>query len=69
MTVKRCQNQLIEEPSFTRRPGSGCPRQTSHRDRPVIDHHIIPPAHVDPTASLAAVLTQAAPLLRALVSS
>ncbi|GFX62065.1 uncharacterized protein TNCV_2227911 [Trichonephila clavipes] len=35
--VKRCWDQWIREMSFTRRPGSGCPRQTSRRE----DHHIV----------------------------
>ncbi|GFX06327.1 transposable element Tcb2 transposase [Trichonephila clavipes] len=34
--VRRCWDHLIREMSFTRRPGSGCPRQTSRRE----DHHI-----------------------------
>ncbi|GFU44754.1 uncharacterized protein TNCV_2220681 [Trichonephila clavipes] len=30
--VRRCKDQWIREMSFTRRPGSGCLQQTSHRD-------------------------------------
>ncbi|GFS84590.1 HTH_Tnp_Tc3_2 domain-containing protein [Trichonephila clavipes] len=56
--VRRCWDQWIQETSFTRPPGSGCPRQISHRE----DHHIIRHAHVEPTSSLAAVQTQAAPV-------
>ncbi|GFX48358.1 HTH_Tnp_Tc3_2 domain-containing protein [Trichonephila clavipes] len=51
--------------SFTRRPGSGCPRQTSHRE----DCHILRNARVQPTASSAVIQTQVAPSLGALVSS
>lgn len=64
-TVRRCWDQWTEETSFTRRPGSGRPRQTSRRE----DRHIIRHARVEPTASLAAIQTQAAPSLRAPVSS
>ncbi|GFV86390.1 HTH_Tnp_Tc3_2 domain-containing protein [Trichonephila clavipes] len=51
--------------SFIRRPGSGCPRQTSRRD----DHYIVINARVQPTASSAAIQTQVAPSLGASVSS
>ncbi|GFV74906.1 transposable element Tcb2 transposase [Trichonephila clavipes] len=34
--VRKCWDQWIRDMSFTRRPGSGRPRQTSHRE----DHHI-----------------------------
>ncbi|GFW59619.1 HTH_Tnp_Tc3_2 domain-containing protein [Trichonephila clavipes] len=51
--------------SFTRRPGSGCPRQTSRRE----DHHIIRHTRMQPTASLAVVQTKTAPSLRAPASS
>ncbi|GFV03904.1 transposable element Tcb2 transposase [Trichonephila clavipes] len=51
--------------SLTRRPGSGCPGQTSRRE----DRHIVRNAHVQPTASLAAIQAQVAPSLGALVSS
>ncbi|GFW60626.1 HTH_Tnp_Tc3_2 domain-containing protein [Trichonephila clavipes] len=63
--VRRCWVQWIQEMSFTRRPGSGCPRQTSHRE----DRHIVRNARVQPTASSAAILAQIAPSLRAPVSS
>ncbi|GFW51936.1 HTH_Tnp_Tc3_2 domain-containing protein [Trichonephila clavipes] len=51
--------------SFTRRPGSGGPRQTSRRE----DHHIVRNARVRPTASSAAIQAQVVPLLWAHVSS
>ncbi|GFU93358.1 transposable element Tcb1 transposase [Trichonephila clavipes] len=51
--------------SFTRRPGSGHPRQTSCRE----DRHIIRNAHVQPTASSATIQAQVAPSLGAPVSS
>ncbi|GFT15420.1 transposable element Tcb2 transposase [Trichonephila clavipes] len=51
--------------SFTRRPGSGCPQQTSHRE----DHHIVRDARVQPTALTAAIQAQVAPSLGAPVSS
>ncbi|GFX14834.1 transposable element Tcb2 transposase [Trichonephila clavipes] len=51
--------------SFTRRPGSGRPRQTSRRE----DHHIVRNARVHATASSAALQAQVAPSLGALVSS
>ncbi|GFV50183.1 transposable element Tcb2 transposase [Trichonephila clavipes] len=54
LTVRRCWDQWTEETSFTRRPGSGRPRQTSSREY----RHIIRHACVEPTASLAAVETQ-----------
>ncbi|GFV93064.1 hypothetical protein TNCV_2551551 [Trichonephila clavipes] len=41
--------------SFSRRSGSGCPRQTSRGE----DHHIVENARVQPTASLAAMQEQA----------
>ncbi|GFU23306.1 transposable element Tcb2 transposase [Trichonephila clavipes] len=50
--------------SFTRRPGSGCPRQTSSQE----DCHIVRYVPVQPTASSAAIQTQVAPSLRAPVS-
>ncbi|GFW45681.1 hypothetical protein TNCV_3246181 [Trichonephila clavipes] len=40
--------------SFTRRPGSGRPRQTSRRE----DHIIVRNARVEPTASSAAITPQ-----------
>ncbi|GFV92903.1 transposable element Tcb2 transposase [Trichonephila clavipes] len=51
--------------SFTRRPGSGRPRQTSRRE----DHHIVRNARVQPTALSAAIQAQVAPSLGAPVSS
>ncbi|GFX29055.1 transposable element Tcb2 transposase [Trichonephila clavipes] len=51
--------------SFTRRPGSGRPRQTSRRE----DRHIVRNARVQPTASLATIQAQLAPLLGVPVSS
>ncbi|PRD24185.1 UNVERIFIED_CONTAM: hypothetical protein NCL1_44483 [Trichonephila clavipes] len=44
--VRRCWDQWIQEMSFTRRPGSGRPRQTIRRE----DHHIVRNARVQPTA-------------------
>ncbi|GFY06703.1 transposable element Tcb2 transposase [Trichonephila clavipes] len=55
--VRRCWNQWIVEISFTRRPGSGCPRQTSRRE----DRYIVRNARVRPTASSAAIQAQVAP--------
>ncbi|GFS84118.1 transposable element Tcb2 transposase [Trichonephila clavipes] len=49
--VRRCWDQWIREMSFTRRPDSGHPRQTRHRE----DHHIVRNAHVQPTASSASI--------------
>ncbi|GFX07485.1 transposable element Tcb2 transposase [Trichonephila clavipes] len=63
--ARRCWNQWIREMSFTQRPGSGRPRQTSHRE----DHHIERNARVQPTASSAAIQAQVAPSLGAPVSS
>ncbi|GFV54519.1 transposable element Tcb2 transposase [Trichonephila clavipes] len=40
--VRRCWDQWIREMSFTQRPGSGCPRQTSRRE----DHHVVRNASV-----------------------
>ncbi|GFX30753.1 uncharacterized protein TNCV_1181311 [Trichonephila clavipes] len=38
--VRRCWDQWIREKSFTRRLGSGCPRQTSRRvDNPIVKMH------------------------------
>ncbi|GFV44402.1 transposable element Tcb2 transposase [Trichonephila clavipes] len=63
--VRRCWDQRIREMSFTQRPGSGCPRQTSRRE----DRHIVRNARVQPTASSAALQAQVAPSLGAPVSS
>ncbi|GFU65293.1 HTH_Tnp_Tc3_2 domain-containing protein [Trichonephila clavipes] len=51
--------------SFTRRPDSGHPRQTSRRE----DRHIVRNVHAQPTGSSAAIQAQVAPSLGALVSS
>ncbi|GFW13574.1 HTH_Tnp_Tc3_2 domain-containing protein [Trichonephila clavipes] len=63
--VKRCWNQWIRDMTFTRRPGSGRPRQTSRRE----DHHIVRNARVQPLASSVTIQTQVAPSLVAPVSS
>ncbi|GFY19292.1 transposable element Tcb2 transposase [Trichonephila clavipes] len=63
--VRRCWDQWIREMSFTRRLGSGCPRQTSRRE----DHHIVRNARVQPTTSSSAFQAQVAPSLGASVSS
>ncbi|GFT53482.1 transposable element Tcb2 transposase [Trichonephila clavipes] len=63
--MRRCWDQWIRETSFTRRPSSGRPRQTSRRE----DNHIVRNARVQPTASSAAIQAQVAPSLGALVSS
>ncbi|GFX02785.1 uncharacterized protein TNCV_4437671 [Trichonephila clavipes] len=47
---------------FTRRSGSGCPRQNSRRE----DRHIVRNARVQPTASSAAIQAQVSPSLGAL---
>ncbi|GFS90111.1 uncharacterized protein TNCV_507851 [Trichonephila clavipes] len=49
--VRRCCNLWIREIAFTRRPGSGRPRQTSRLE----DHLIVRNVRVQPTASLAAI--------------
>ncbi|GFX53111.1 transposable element Tcb2 transposase [Trichonephila clavipes] len=59
--VKRCWDQWIREMSFTRRPGSGRTRQTSHRE----DRRIVRNARVQPTASSADIQAQVAPSLGA----
>ncbi|GFW66011.1 transposable element Tcb2 transposase [Trichonephila clavipes] len=51
--------------SFTRRPGSRRPRQTSRRE----DRHIVRNARSQPTASSTAIPAQVAPSLGAPVSS
>ncbi|GFS76216.1 transposable element Tcb2 transposase [Trichonephila clavipes] len=51
--------------SFTRRPGSGRPHQTSRRE----DRHIVRNARVQPTASSVAIREQVAPSMGAHVSS
>ncbi|GFV56206.1 uncharacterized protein TNCV_3266131 [Trichonephila clavipes] len=57
ITPKR--DQWIREMSFTSRPGSGYPRQTSHRE----DHHIVRNALVQLTDSSAAIKAHVAPTL------
>ncbi|GFT90506.1 transposable element Tcb2 transposase [Trichonephila clavipes] len=63
--VRRCGDQCIREMSFTRRPGSVRPRQTSRRE----DHHIVKNARVQPTASSATLQAHVAPSLGAPVFS
>ncbi|GFT85158.1 HTH_Tnp_Tc3_2 domain-containing protein [Trichonephila clavipes] len=63
--VRRCWDQWIREMSFTRRQGSGCPRQTSRRE----DRHIVRNARVQPTASSTTIQAQVAPSLGVPVSS
>ncbi|GFX81316.1 transposable element Tcb2 transposase [Trichonephila clavipes] len=63
--MRRCCDQWIREMSFTRRPGSGCPRQTSRQKDP----HILRNARVQPTASSAAIQAQVALSRGAPVSS
>ncbi|GFU35719.1 transposable element Tcb2 transposase [Trichonephila clavipes] len=59
--VRRCFDQWIREISFTRRPGSGSPRQTSRQE----DRH----NRVQPSASSATIQAQVTPSLGAHVSS
>ncbi|GFY02233.1 transposable element Tcb2 transposase [Trichonephila clavipes] len=61
---RRCWVQWIREMSFTR-PGSGHPRQTSHRE----DRHFARNARVQATASSGAIQAQVAPSLGVPVSS
>ncbi|GFW70720.1 transposable element Tcb2 transposase [Trichonephila clavipes] len=49
--VRRCWDQWIREMSFTRRPGSESPRQTSRRE----DRHSVRNSRVQPTASSVAI--------------
>ncbi|GFV64569.1 HTH_Tnp_Tc3_2 domain-containing protein [Trichonephila clavipes] len=63
--IRRCWDQWIQEMSFTRRPGSGSPRQTSRRE----DGHIIRNARIQPNASVATIQKQITPSLGAPVSS
>ncbi|GFY21414.1 uncharacterized protein TNCV_1165621 [Trichonephila clavipes] len=63
--VRRCWYRWIQEMSFTRRPGSGHPQQTSRGE----DRHIVRNARVQPTASSAAIQAKVAPTLEATVSS
>ncbi|GFV97649.1 transposable element Tcb2 transposase [Trichonephila clavipes] len=59
--VRRCFDQWIREISFTRRPGSGSPRQTSRQE----DRH----NRVQPSASSATIQAQVTTSLGAPVSS
>ncbi|GFX33955.1 HTH_Tnp_Tc3_2 domain-containing protein [Trichonephila clavipes] len=63
--VRSCWDQWIREMSFTRRPGSGSPLQTSRRE----NRHIVRNACVQPTASSTAIQAQVAPSSGAPVSS
>ncbi|GFU21379.1 transposable element Tcb2 transposase [Trichonephila clavipes] len=54
--VRRCWDQWIREISFTRRPDSGCPRQTSRRE----DRYIVINARVPPIASSTTIQAQLA---------
>ncbi|GFV89897.1 HTH_Tnp_Tc3_2 domain-containing protein [Trichonephila clavipes] len=62
--VRRCWDQWIREMSFTRRLGSGRPRQTIRRE-----DHIVRNSLVQPTASSVVIQAQVVPSLRAPVSS
>ncbi|GFT24283.1 transposable element Tcb2 transposase [Trichonephila clavipes] len=63
--VRRCWDQWIRKMSFTRKPSSGRPRQTSRQE----DRHIVRNVRVQPTASSAAIQAQVVPSLGAPVSS
>ncbi|GFX61639.1 transposable element Tcb2 transposase, partial [Trichonephila clavipes] len=63
--ARGCLDQWIREVSFTRRLGSGRPRQTSRRE----DHHTVRNARVQLTASSAVIQALVTPLLWAPVSS
>ncbi|GFV23470.1 uncharacterized protein TNCV_4781811 [Trichonephila clavipes] len=54
--VRKCWDQWIQEMSFTRRPGSGCPRHMNRRE----DRQIVRTARVQPTASSATIQAQVA---------
>ncbi|GFT64693.1 transposable element Tcb2 transposase [Trichonephila clavipes] len=62
--ARRCWGQWLREMSFTRMPGSGCPRQSSRRE----ERGIVRNARVQPTASPAAIQAQVASSLGAPVS-
>ncbi|GFX46129.1 transposable element Tcb2 transposase [Trichonephila clavipes] len=55
--VRRCWDLWIRKMSFTRRPGSGRPRQTSRRE----DRHIVRNTRVQLIASSAAIQAQVVP--------
>ncbi|GFU71184.1 transposable element Tcb2 transposase [Trichonephila clavipes] len=61
--VRRCWDQWIREMSFTRRSGTGHPRQTSRRE----DRHIV--RNAQPTVSSVDVQAQVAPSLGVPLSS
>ncbi|GFV56740.1 transposable element Tcb2 transposase [Trichonephila clavipes] len=63
--VRRCWDQWFQEMSFTRRPGSGRPRQTSRRE----GRHIVRNTPVQPTALSAVFQAQVALSLGTPVSS
>ncbi|GFW79997.1 HTH_Tnp_Tc3_2 domain-containing protein [Trichonephila clavipes] len=63
--VYRCWDQWIREMSFTRKPGSGRPRQTSRRE----DRHIVRISRIHPNASSDALQAHVALSLGAPVSS
>ncbi|GFW36649.1 transposable element Tcb2 transposase [Trichonephila clavipes] len=63
--LRRCWDQWIREMSFTRRPGSGRPRQTGLTE----NRHIVRNARVQSTVSSAAVQAQVAPSIEAQMSS
>ncbi|GFU24764.1 transposable element Tcb2 transposase [Trichonephila clavipes] len=63
--VRSSWDQWIREMSFSRRPGSGRPRQTSRRE----DLNIVKNACVQPTASSATIQALVPPSLGAPVSS
>ncbi|GFV62069.1 HTH_Tnp_Tc3_2 domain-containing protein [Trichonephila clavipes] len=62
--VRMCCDQGIREMSFTRRPDSGHPRQTSRQE----ERHSVRNARVQPTASSAVIKAQVGPSLGAPVS-
>ncbi|GFT91640.1 uncharacterized protein TNCV_686681 [Trichonephila clavipes] len=63
--ARRCLDQWIREMSFTRRPDSERPRQTSHQE----DRHIVRDARIQPTASSATIKAHVAPSLASPASS
>ncbi|GFX07724.1 transposable element Tcb2 transposase [Trichonephila clavipes] len=63
--VRRFGDKWIREMSFTRKPGSGRPTQTSHLE----NRHIVRNARVHPTVSSTAIQAQVAPTVETLVNS
>ncbi|GFT38752.1 uncharacterized protein TNCV_1499281 [Trichonephila clavipes] len=63
--VRRCWDRRIQEMSFTRRPNSRCPLQTNCQEK----RHIVRKAHVQSTASSAAIQAQVSFSLGTSVSS